>query len=43
MTLSCAVVQIINKAAAWAEVQTVPAFDNGNTLTNTLYWVATRP
>lgn len=38
-----AVAQIIDKAAAWAEVQTLPAFDNGNTLTNTLYWVATRP
>ncbi len=36
-------VQIIDKAAAWTEVQTLTAFDNGNTLTNTLYWVATRP
>ena len=35
--------QIINKAAAWAEVQSLASFDNGNTLTNTLYWVATRP
>ena len=28
---------------AWAEVQSLRAYDNGNSRTNTLYWVATRP
>ena len=34
---------VIAKAAAWAEVQTLTAFDDGNSRTNTLWWVATRP
>jgi endo-1,3(4)-beta-glucanase len=34
---------IIDKEAAWAEVQTLRWHDNGNSKTNTLYWVATRP
>eukprot|EP01136_Pigoraptor_vietnamica_P014022 Opistho-1_new@55694 len=34
---------IIDKATAWSEVQTLTAYDDGNTATNTLYWVATRP
>jgi len=33
---------IIDKQAAWQEVQNLTAWDDGNTLTNTLYWVATR-
>lgn len=34
---------IIDKEAAWNEVQTLRFFDNGNTMTNSLYFVATRP
>ena len=34
---------VIAKEAAWAEVQTLTAFDDGNSKTNTLWWVATRP
>jgi len=36
---------IINKDAAWTPIQTLPpsAFGNGNSLTNALWWVATRP
>jgi len=36
---------IINKDAAWAQIQTLPpvAFGTGNSLTNALWWVATRP
>jgi endo-1,3(4)-beta-glucanase len=34
---------IIDKEAAWTEVQTLRWYDNGNSKTNTLYWVATRP
>lgn len=34
---------IIDKAAAWREVNTLTVFDDGNSKTNTLYWVATRP
>jgi endo-1,3(4)-beta-glucanase len=34
---------IIDKEAAWEEVQSLKNFDDGNTKTNTLYWVATRP
>lgn len=34
---------IIDREAAWAEVQTLRWYDNGNSKTNTLYWVATRP
>mmetsp|Transcript_1217 Transcript_1217/g.3601 ORF Transcript_1217/g.3601 Transcript_1217/m.3601 type:complete len:720 (+) Transcript_1217:142-2301(+) len=34
---------IIDKAAAWREVSTLTVFDDGNSKTNTLYWVATRP
>ena len=36
-------IQVIDKAAAWTEVQTLATYDDGNTATNTLYWVATRP
>lgn len=28
---------------AWNEVLSLRAFDSGNSLTNSLYWVATRP
>ena len=28
---------------AWTEVQTLRDYDNGNSRTSTLYWVATRP
>jgi len=34
---------IIEKETAWSEVQTLGWYDNGNSQTNTLYWVATRP
>lgn len=34
---------IINPSAAWPQVQTLQSFLGGNTRTNTLYWVATRP
>ncbi len=34
---------VVDAAAAWEEAQTLKAFDDGNTLTNTLYWIATRP
>jgi hypothetical protein len=29
--------------AAWEKVQTLKKFDSGNSLSNSLYWVATRP
>jgi endo-1,3(4)-beta-glucanase len=32
-----------DRAAAWTEVNTLTGFDNGNSKTNTLWWVATRP
>jgi len=34
---------IINSEKAWNEVQTLRSYDDGNSQTNTLYWVATRP
>ena len=34
---------IIDKISAWNEVNTLNEFDSGNSKTNTLYWVATRP
>ena len=34
---------IIDKNAAWTEVQSLNTFDNGNSRTNAYYWVATRP
>lgn len=34
---------IIDPAAAWAEAATLTGYDDGNTKTNTLYWIATRP
>ncbi len=35
---------IIDPAAAWTEVQTeLSDFDDGNSRTNSLYWIATRP
>jgi len=34
---------VIDPAAAWNECQTLTAYDDGNTQTNTLYWLATRP
>lgn len=34
---------IIDAPAAWTEVNTLTGYDDGNTKTNTLYWVATRP
>jgi endo-1,3(4)-beta-glucanase len=34
---------IIDKEAAWQEAQTLTGFDDGNSRTNTLYWIATRP
>ena len=34
---------VIDPAAAWNECQTLNGYDDGNTETNTLYWLATRP
>ena len=34
---------IVDPAAAWTEVSALKTFDDGNTRTNALYWVATRP
>jgi endo-1,3(4)-beta-glucanase len=34
---------IIDAPTAWGEVATLSGYDDGNTKTNTLYWVATRP
>jgi endo-1,3(4)-beta-glucanase len=34
---------VIDPETAWSEVQTLQRFDDGNSRTNTLYWVATRP
>jgi len=34
---------IIDKEAAWTEANTLQWYDNGNSKTNTLYWVASRP
>jgi endo-1,3(4)-beta-glucanase len=33
---------IVDPAAAWAEVSALQTFDDGNSRTNALYWVATR-
>jgi endo-1,3(4)-beta-glucanase len=34
---------IIDAKAAWLEVKALQGYDSGNSQTNTLYWVATRP
>jgi endo-1,3(4)-beta-glucanase len=34
---------VIDAPAAWQQVQTLNSYDDGNTRTNSLYWVATRP
>ena len=34
---------VIDKEQAWEEARTVTAFDDGNSMTNLLYWIATRP
>ncbi len=34
---------VIDPDAAWSECQTLNGYDDGNTKTNTLYWLATRP
>ena len=34
---------VIDPVSAWDEVLTLGGHDDGNTLTNTLYWIATRP
>ncbi len=34
---------IIDKEAAWTEAQQLTTFDDGNTKSNTYYWLATRP
>ena len=34
---------IIDPEGAWTEAQTLTGYDDGNTKTNTLYWLATRP
>lgn len=34
---------VIDTAAGWNEVNSLTSFDDGNTKTNTLHWVATRP
>merc|ERR1712181_187101 len=34
---------IIDPEAAWAEAQQLTSYDDGNTKSNTLYWIGTRP
>jgi endo-1,3(4)-beta-glucanase len=34
---------VIDPAAAWQQVKTLGSYDDGNTKTNSLYWVASRP
>jgi len=34
---------IIDKNAAWTSAQSLQSYDNGNSKTNTLYFIATRP
>ena len=34
---------IIDPEAAWAEAQQLNGYDDGNTKSNTLYWIGTRP
>jgi endo-1,3(4)-beta-glucanase len=34
---------VVNQSAAWNAAQTLTGYDDGNTRTNTLYWLATRP
>ncbi|WP_050433517.1 glycosyl hydrolase [Chondromyces crocatus] len=34
---------VIDKNAAWSEASTLSSYDDGNSRTNTLYWLATRP
>lgn len=34
---------ISDPASAWTNAQTLTAYDSGNSPTNTLYWIATRP
>jgi endo-1,3(4)-beta-glucanase len=34
---------IVDRPAAWTEVNALSAFDDGNSRTNALWWVATRP
>lgn len=34
---------VIDKQAAWNEIQTLSSYGGGNCRTNSLYWVATRP
>ena len=34
---------IFNSQAAWNEAQALNSYDDGNSRTNTLYWIATRP
>ncbi len=34
---------VIDPKTAWEEAQGLTGFDNGNSKTNTLYWIATRP
>lgn len=34
---------ILDPAEAWTRVQSLARFDDGNTRTNTLYWIGTRP
>ena len=34
---------IIDPVEAWASVDALKTYDDGNSKTNTLYWIATRP
>jgi endo-1,3(4)-beta-glucanase len=34
---------IVDKQAAWTNIHNLAFFDNGNTKTNSLHWIATRP
>lgn len=39
----CMARAVFDPTGAWDMAQTLPSWDNGNTRTNTLYWIATRP
>jgi len=34
---------VIDPQAAWDEAQLLTSFDDGNTKSNTYYWIASRP
>jgi endo-1,3(4)-beta-glucanase len=34
---------VIDPSTAWTEARPLGSYDDGNSKTNTLYWIATRP